>query len=265
MNGRIGIAASAGWLALQAPGIARADHDHAFMMSEHAREASSELSAGVALEAASYDNGTFVGSYQGIMPSLGWQRGRFGAMATIGMYHAEENGLSVYGFGDAMATAHATVWGHDGVDHSVQTGVALHVMVPTGSELQSLGMGHVMLMPSAWGAWQQSRLTVTASAGYSRAAISINAMHDHGGPVVDPMNLQELTWSAGADLAVGAGIHVGGHTLGGIPIGNGRTRVIGGGRVGWGTTRISTGLELQLGLAGDPFSVRGVVDTALRF
>jgi hypothetical protein len=35
--------------------------------------------------------------------------------------------------------------------------------------------------------------------------------------------------------------------------------------VGWGTSRVSTGFELQAGIAGDPFSVRGVLETALRF
>jgi hypothetical protein len=41
--------------------------------------------------------------------------------------------------------------------------------------------------------------------------------------------------------------------------------VIGAGRVAWGTPRVSTAFELQLGIAGDPFTIRGVVDTALRF
>ncbi|HEY0192711.1 MAG TPA: hypothetical protein VGC42_16440, partial [Kofleriaceae bacterium] len=74
-----------------------------------------------------------------------------------------------------------------------------------------------------------------------------------------------VAWSAGADVEVGARVHVGGHLLGGVPIGTGVNRVIGGGRVGWGTRRVSTGFELQAGLAGDPFSVRGVLETALRF
>jgi hypothetical protein len=259
--GWIGIATLAGLLGPYAVGSARAEHDHSAMMMEHGDDDASEVSASVSLEAANYDNGDFVGSYQGVMPQLGWTHGRFGANAMIGLYHVEENGLAVNGVGDAMFSGHVTAWRSD----SVQTGVSMHVMVPTGSEMQGLGMGHVMFMPSTWGNWHQDNLTVSASAGYSRAATSLGGGHQHGGPLVDPMSLQELTWSAGGDLAVGAGVHVGARMLGGMAIGAGRDRVIGGSRVGWGTDRVSTGVELQLGLVGDPFSVRGVVDTALRF
>jgi hypothetical protein len=77
--------------------------------------------------------------------------------------------------------------------------------------------------------------------------------------------MHELTWGTGVDLDVSHGVRLGGRALGGLAIGNGRDRVIGAGHVGWGTGRFSTGFELQLGLAGDPFSIRGVVDTALRF
>ena len=41
--------------------------------------------------------------------------------------------------------------------------------------------------------------------------------------------------------------------------------MIGAGRVAWGTSRVTTGFELQFGAVGDPFKVRGVVDTQLRF
>lgn len=255
MRCRIAVAS----LGLFAAAPARAEHQHGYATSD----GSDELSAGVTLEAASYDSGDYIGSYQGAMPSVGWAHGRFGASAAIGLYHLEKNGLDTYGAGDAMVTARATLVELD----DVRGGVALHVMMPTGSSTDGLGMGHWMFMPSAWAAWQRRALTVAASAGYSRAAVSLDgAHHDHGPmPLVDPMNLQELAWTAGAELVVGAGVRVAARALGGAPIGSGRTRVIGGGRVGWGSERISTGIELQLGLAGDPFSVRGVVDTALRF
>jgi hypothetical protein len=193
-------------------------------------------------------------------------RGRLGANATDGLYHINENGLSNYGLGDAMFAGHATVLATE----RMQAGIALHVMVPTGSETEGLGMGHTMVMPSVWAAWQLHPLAIHASAGFSRALTSLGGgHHDHGpAPLVDPMNMQELTWSAGAELAVGHGMQVGGRTLGGVPVGTsaaGVTRVIGAGRVAWSTSRVSTGLEVQVGLAGDPFTVRGVVDTALRF
>ena len=256
---RIAVAALVG--ALAPPAVARADHDMASMSENH--HAESEVSVGLAVEAAAFDTTFYVGSYQAVTPSLGWARGRFGASAAIGLYHLTENGLSTYGAGDAMLGGMVTVVDAD----AVHAGVALHLMLPTGSEIDNLGMGHTMAMPSAWAVWRARPLTVAASAGYGRALVSLaGAHHDHGpAPLVDPMNMQELTFRASADLDLGHGVQLGGRASGGVPIGSGRTRVVGGGRLAWGTPRMSTGVEVQAGLAGDPFTVRGVLDTALRF
>jgi hypothetical protein len=245
---------------LTAPaGSVRADHDMA--MSEH-HHGAAEVSLGISLEAAEFETRYYVGSYQGIAPSLGWMTGRFGARAAIGLYHITENGLSRYGFGDAMVAGHVIAVATDAVD----AGFALHMTWPTGDAVAGLGMGHTMAMPSAWLTWRAHRVTLRATGGYSRALTSLDGGHDHGlMPLVDPMNMQELTWGAGAEVALGHGVRVGGRTAGGLPIGDGTVRMIGAGRVAWGTPRISTGFELQLGVAGDPFTVRGVVDTALRF
>jgi hypothetical protein len=239
-------------------GVARAEHDMA-AMEQH--DGSSEVSVGVSLEAAEFDTLYYVGSYQGVAPTLGWTRGALGASASIGLYHITENGLSRYGVGDAMVAGHATVIATD----ALQAGGALHVMWPTGDEPAGLGMGHVMVMPSVWGTWRAHPVTISASAGYGRGLVALGG-HDHGPmPLVDPMNLQELTWTAGADVDIGHAVRLGGRTIGAIPIGTGVARVIGAGRVAWGTSRVSTAFELQLGIAGDPFTIRGVVDTALRF
>src|SRR5262249_9572685 len=137
-RGRLGIAALVGSLA-PLMGVARADHD---MAMSHDHDAS-EISVGVSAEAAGLNTTYYVGSYQGITPSLGWMYSWFGASAMISLYHLTENGLSIYGRGDAMLAAHATVIETD----TVHGGVALHVMLPTGSDLEGLGMGHVMAMP----------------------------------------------------------------------------------------------------------------------
>jgi hypothetical protein len=257
---RLGVCALVGLIASLA-GVARADHG--MMMSEDHHGDESEISVGLSLQAAGIDGTFYVGSYQGIAPSLAWMRGWLGASATITLYHLTENGLSLYGPGDAMVTCHATLLSTDDLD----AGVALHVMMPTGNEIQGFGMGHVMAMPSVWASWRAAPLTLAASGGYGRALVDLGGEHhDHGPmPLVDPMNLQELTWSAGADVDVGHGVQLGGRTRGAAPIGSGHTRVVAGGRVAWGTPRLSTGMEIQLGLAGDPFTIRGVLDTALRF
>jgi hypothetical protein len=242
-------------------GMARADHA---MPGGHHHD-SSGVTAGVAVQAARFDNGIYAGGYQGIMPSVLWSHRWFRAAATVGLYHLTENGLDRYGVGDAAIAGHATVI----TTRTVDAGAALHVTAPTGAE-PWFGMSHTMVMPSVWARWRRDRLTVTATTGYCRAVAEITASgepgeHAHGGPIVDPMNMQELTWDAGVDVDVRGGVRIGGRALGAMPIGEGTTRVIGAGRVAWGTPRVSTGFELQLGLAGDPFTVRGVVDTALRF
>jgi hypothetical protein len=221
----------------------------------------SGVAAGVSVQAAGFDNGTYIGSYQGVTPTVAWTRSWVSVGATLGLYHLTENGLGHYGVGDGAIAGHATLITRE----AVRAGVGLHVTAPTRSD-HWFGMRHMMAMPSVWATWRSRTLTVTANAGYCRALAELEGRdHDHGGPIVDPMNMQELTWDAGLDLAVGRGVRVGGRALGGVPIGAGITRVIGAGRVAWGTSRVSTGFELQLGLAGDPFTIRGVLDTALRF
>jgi hypothetical protein len=84
-------------------------------------------------------------------------------------------------------------------------------------------------------------------------------------PLVEPMNMVEFTWSAGGDVALSDTVHTGARLSGGVPIGNGDNRIIGALRVAWGQGRFSTAAELQAGIAGDPFNVRGVVSTALSF
>lgn len=138
MTRRIGVAALVGSLVPAVPALVHADHD---MAMSHDHGDASELSIGLSIEAAEFDNGSYVGSYQGMTPQVGWMHGRVGASATLGMYHLTENGLSLYGVGDATASGHATVFAGD----NLTTGVALHVMIPTGSELHGFGMGHDML------------------------------------------------------------------------------------------------------------------------
>ncbi|HEX7841111.1 MAG TPA: transporter, partial [Kofleriaceae bacterium] len=149
-------------------------------MSENHHGDGSELSVGLSVEAASFST-SYVGTYEGVTPSLGWMSGSFGAAATIGLYHLDKNGLSSYGAGDAMLGGHAMVLKTE----VLHAGVALHVMVPTGSELEGFGMGHVMVMPSAWATWRAAPFTVEASAGYGRAMADLGG-HNHGGPLVDP-------------------------------------------------------------------------------
>ena len=70
--------ALAAWLA---PGVAYAGHDMAMMSDDHA--GAPELALGVSVVVASYDNPTYVGSYQGVAPSVAWSAGRLGGISSF--------------------------------------------------------------------------------------------------------------------------------------------------------------------------------------
>jgi hypothetical protein len=245
----------AGTLLLSA-GSARADHGHGIEQG-----GASAFGAGVAVVAASFDTMFYAGNYQGVIPSLHWSNERFATGASVAMYRLEENGAEFYGFGDVVVHGQATLVRA----HPIHAGVIAAVSAPVGDELRGMGMGHPMVMPALFGMWMHDRVVAVATAGYSRA-IGGDTDHDHGlWPLVEPMNLSELTWSAGGDYALARTLHAGARLSGGIPIGNGDNRVVGALRVAWASGRFATGAELQAGVAGDPFTLRGVVSTALTF
>jgi hypothetical protein len=227
---------------------------------------SSTFDAHIAIEAASFspsqaNNMFYSGDYQGVLAGAGWSPGRWAAGASWAFYRLLRNGLETYGVGDLML--HGTVALLARAD--VQAGVMLDVMAPTGNQEQGFGMGATMLMPAVWGGRHRGRLGLYASAGYSRALTSIAISHGVL-PTVDPMNMSELSWTGSAEVAVASRIRVGGRLTGGVPIDYaGSDRVIGALRVVWTAGRVDTAAEFQAGLAGDPFNVRGLLSTAMRF
>lgn len=237
---------------------AYAQHDHG---GHEKVDVAKPFAATVALVAASFDTMLYLGNYEGILPSARWATSRFSAVISGAAYRVEKNGATFYGAGDvgAHGTAHLV---HA---ESFDAGVALGGSVPTGNEQHGLGMGHPMLMPSMFGAWTTPRVHAYASAGYSRA-IGGGSHEGHGAwPIVAPMMPSEITWTAGADVLVVSRVSAGARSAGGIPVGSGENRVTVGGRVAWQTSRVESAFELQAGVAGDPFTVRGVVSTALSF
>ncbi|HEY4241950.1 MAG TPA: hypothetical protein VGM88_19155 [Kofleriaceae bacterium] len=244
---------------------ARAEHMHDMADMTATAEPASQFSVGASLTAADFQTKAYEGDYQGITPQISWERGRFAAQAMIGVYWISENGAAYNGAGDAMLHGVATIVANE----SAAAGVAFGAMLPTGQEMYGLGMGHVMVMPSVWGMYGAGPLRIAASVGYTRALTTLGGIqHDHGAwPLVDPMNMQEISWSAAADVAVWRKVRVGGRVAGGDPIdlATGVTRVTAGGRASWSNRRVETAVEVQAGVMGDPFTVRGVVETALRF
>lgn len=257
MRAAAGVAIGVAALLHAAP--ARADGDMPGMvMSE-----TSPYGLGASMLAASFSTPFYVGTYEGIVPTASWQHGRWSAMAMLGLYHVVENGLDVYGVGDVMVSGTATLV--DAGDSSV--GVTLAATLPTGSFESGLGMGNTMVMPALWALHRAGRLTLVASAGYTRGLADL-AGHVHGlWPIVDPMNMQEVTWRATASAPVWRDLSLGIAASGGVPIAvpMGVDHASGAARVAWVRPRMVTAFELQAGLAGAPFTVRGVLETTVRF
>jgi hypothetical protein len=244
---------------VMAPAVAMAEHHHHGMVTGEAEQGS--FAAGLSLVAAQFDTMEYGGEYQGLVPSMRWSHDRFAVMANLGVYRLQKNGLELYGAGDAMVHGQARLVG----DGHVNAGLALAVSAPTGDNLQGLGMGHPMVMPAAYGHWGKGMVSVDGSVGYGRA-IGGESHHAHGvWPLIEPMNMQEVTYAASADVVLAKQLRAGGRVSGAMPIGDGISRVIGGARVLWTEGRVDTAFEIQAGIAGDPFTLRGVLETALRF
>jgi len=237
------------------------------MAMEHRESSSSSYTAGVAVLAASFapsqsDSMYYGGNYEAVVGGLQWAYDRFSAGASWAYYRLRKNGDEQYGVGDVSVNAQVALLQQS----DLQAGFVGAVSVPTGNELIGFGMGHTMLMPAAYAAGRAGRLSLTGSFGYSRALSS--GGHVHGmEPLVEPMNMSELTWAVGAEVAIADGVRSGARLSGGVPVGAmlGTNRIVGAVRVAWGTGRVDTGAELQAGIDGDPFTLRAVLSTALEF
>ena len=256
---RIAVAIAVGVLA---PVSARAEHDHGGGHHHADAAVESKFGAGAGLVAARYNTPLYLGDYQGVVPKVTWTYGRVAASANIGMYRLVENGLTRYGVSDVVVSGQATLVSRG----RAMAGVALPVSLPTGDHQTGFGMGHVMVMPALWASAEVRRVQLSVSAGYGRALGGAHGHAEHGSwPLIDPMNQQELTWSAAATAPLGNVIHAGVLASGGIAIGDGVNRAAGGIGASWRAGHVETSFTLQAGFAGDPFILHGKLESMVHF
>lgn len=249
----------------------RAEHEHhhhadegdapfASVLSEHRHGYGASL--GVVL--ANYDATLFSGAYQGAVLGGWWMRGRFGVAASVPAYHLTKNGAAVDGVGDLMVHGHAMLVSR----RRFSVDAMLMASAPTGDGQRGLGMGHAMAMPEVGVRWMGTRVSASAWLGYGRMLGGALAHAEHGlkmWPLVEPMNAEEVTASATGMLALAPTLAVGLQAKAATPIGDGDTRVTGGGRVAWLAGRVETSLRLDRGFVGSPFGLRGLLETVVRF
>ncbi|MBX3160959.1 MAG: hypothetical protein KF773_33680 [Deltaproteobacteria bacterium] len=229
----------------------------------HHQHRGAMLSASVGVMLADYEARLYRGDYQGLVTGARWTHGRYGLGASLTSYRLTKNGKTIDGIGDVMAHAHASL-----VERGPwNLGVMLMASAPTGDDLAGLGMGHVMFMPELWAGWTRGRLAAAASAGYSYMLGGVLAHAEHGGgmwPLVDPMNASELTYAGGLTLGLARDLGLGARLRGAAPLGDGTHRLYGALRIIWVAGRAETTLEIQRGALGDPFGLRGILETAIR-
>ena len=247
-------------------GSARAQHDHHHhgdpAPAGDAPAAVRPFEVGLALVGARYDQMLYTGDYAGVGLSVAWHRGRLGLRASVPAYHLRRNGQVIDGVGDATVGADVLAVQRG----ALSVGGGVTVTLPTGEQLTGLGMGHLMLMPALWASRDGGALSLGATVGWCGAIGADPAHHDHGAwPLVEPMSSSELMASVRGDVAVARRVTAGVRLLAAFPLQGDPTRVVGGVGGRWRGERTETGAEVQAGLAGDPFTVRALVTSALRF
>lgn len=261
MSVRIAAALAIGVLA---PGAARAEHDHAGHAG-HAGHASPgeetrrwKLDVGAGIVLARYSTRLYEGDYQGLTPNASWVYGRFGVSAGLGLYRITENGATYRGLGDLHIGAGALVWSSD----RAWVSLGVPVSLPVGDDTHGLGMGHVMIMPTA--AAGISRVTGSITYGWALGGAAHHAGHGVW-PLVDPMNGQEVAASLAVSQPLAHKLHVAGRVGGALAIGDGANRVHVAFEAVWTAGRVTTKLDLFTGLASDPVGVGGSLGSEVSF
>ena len=227
------------------------------------------LLVGARLDAAGYRSTSFEGDYQGLAPALTFVHPRVSALAMLPAYRITRNGRTEFGLGDLALALRAPVpaWATD----RLRAGFGLAVTLPTGDPGRGLGMGHVMLMPEFWWTHDWGPVQLAGVVGYGRALARAGATaHKHGpSPLVNPMNMSEVEGSLAAIVRLRPRLAVKAAAYGAAPVGDvddpGRARLV----VAQGLLithgALELAAELQLGLLGQPFLARGVLQAGYRF
>ena len=253
---RLGIVIASIALLSVAPFSAHAQSCHATSLRP-----TSGLTYRVALSSAfaNFTTATTRGEYQGLFVNASVSHPWFMVEAALPMYRIAQTGSHAYGFGDVAVNARGHLYRSE--DGEFIAGPELAATLPTGSASDNLGMGHVMLMPGAFLAWQSQDITLLAQLAYGRA-VGGGASHEHHAmgpaPIVNPMNKSELTHAFGVSYAVRPILRVTARWLGAVTVADhsGEPRQI----IAPGLQLISgafdAAIELQVPVVGEPFKTR---------
>lgn len=245
------------------PAYAQHDHHHHDGAAPTAdAPAPRPFEVGLTAVAGRFDQELYAGDYAGLTVAVGWRHGRLGVRAALPAYHLRKNGAAVDGLGDVGLGVDVVALERG----RLTSGAGLSVTLPTGDMMTGLGMGHVMAMPMAWVAWSRATTTLGASAGWGGALAADASHHAHGPwPLVEPMTSSEIMGDVRVERALTGRLGALLKATLAVPLQGDPTRVTAALGARWRGPQVETGAELQAGLAGDPFTVRAVVTSAVRF
>jgi hypothetical protein len=214
---------------------------------------------------ATYRTAIYAGEYQGYGAAASYTHRWFHAEAALLGYRIVRNGLADHGPGDLALGARGTLY----QDKAHSFGLELLTTAPTGDADLGLGMGHAMLMPGLWGAYQHERVRLMVQVAYGRALgeAGKHAEHSPTGPLVNPMNRSELEHALTLSYQFGEHLFAGGRLLGAVPVAaaNGVAREVAAFGIGASVAPVQVELELQLPLVGAPFDTRTMLSVAALF
>lgn len=190
-----------------APGTANAQSCHGPLRTS---EASAERGAslGMNLTGAGFETPRYSGRYERVGIDAVWIRQPWEVDLAWAGYRMSKNGATDTGLGDLALGARFRLLSAA----RSRAGFGFTTTLPTGDRERELGMGHVMLTPSAWFESTYSRARVAGSLAYSRA-LGAASHHAHGGPIVEPMTASELAVDLRAGLVLGPALALEARTL----------------------------------------------------
>lgn len=210
---------------------------------------------------ANFTTATTRGEYQGLFVNASLSHPWFMVEAALPMYRIAQTGSHAYGSGDVAVSARGHLYRSE--DGEFVAGPELAATLPTGKASDDLGMGHVMLMPGAFLAWQAHDITLLAQLAYGRALGGSGHGHHAMGPapIVNPMNKSELTHAFGVSYAVRPVLRVTARWLGAVTVADhaGVARQIIAPGLQWISGAFDAAIEVQVPLAGDPFKTRTLI------
>lgn len=216
---------------------------------------------------ATYRSAHYSGEYQGVRATLAVQQPRYAVSLSVPAYRLVRNDSTIFGAGDLAADVRVPLFIASDADQ--KAGLEAAASFPTGSSENGLGMGHVMVMPGVFWDMRHDALHAILQVGYGRVLAQGSGAHGHHhgqAPLVDPMNSSELEHALGLGYEVGTHTQLALRSFGAVPIAapGGASREVVAAGINFIGSLLVAGVELQVPVVGEPFTLKSVLSLAVQ-